>query len=189
MYIHYEMGDKYILANVKIPLKLFPDGKYEAVIENLSVDFTEIFELPPKNPNSSEYTSTQYNNLLSQIFKKNDEPSIPVVDVVLNDVQESVNDLDQESVNDLDQESVNDLDQDPDVDLDQESVNDLDQELYQEQEPVQTLIPEKELSIILKQQLKKKKKATNSTFKNNNKTSRTHTSKNYDSNSNALAVV
>ena len=40
---------KYAIANIQIPLKLFPNGEYETMMENLHITFTETDTLPESN--------------------------------------------------------------------------------------------------------------------------------------------
>jgi hypothetical protein len=42
------MEEQYVFANVKIPLKIKPDGQYEPLQELIQIEFSECNELPKK---------------------------------------------------------------------------------------------------------------------------------------------
>ena len=66
------MEQKYIIANIRIPVNIKPDKTFIPLKEHITVEFTETNELPPKQENGPNYDMVMDS---LNIFLNNKKPS------------------------------------------------------------------------------------------------------------------
>jgi hypothetical protein len=75
------MTDRYVIANVSLPLRIHPDGSISHLTEYMSVTLETRDKLPDDLPPSN--ASAEFAKLMQQIFvadKPNDPPQTPTPD-------------------------------------------------------------------------------------------------------------
>ena len=76
------MQKKYLIANIKIPMEISQDGKYESLTDYLTIDFIKCNKLPEIPMNLSQTALKTYKSMIDELFSlpKEDDSSIPKED-------------------------------------------------------------------------------------------------------------
>jgi len=160
--------EKYIMANIKIPIEIIENKRCRLFIDSLHIDFTSISELPESitDPVIKEQTQDTLHIFFKAIFPEYGRD-------LDSDVDRHVDsDLDR----DVDRHVHRDVDRHVDSELQKDKQKDMDLQKDKQKENILELYVEND-------EIKKMKKPTNITFKIYNKNSRKqYTSKNYDNN-------
>ena len=85
------MQKKYLIANIKIPMEISQDGKYESLTDYLTIDFIKCNKLPEIPMNLSQTALKTYKSMIDELFSlpKEDDSSIPKEDdsSITDDIQ------------------------------------------------------------------------------------------------------
>lgn len=74
------MNTAYVIAVIRLPLEVHPDGTFTALNDNIDFEFIPIKELPPKKENGMKLASIELDEIIG-LFKPKLPPP-PPIDVI-----------------------------------------------------------------------------------------------------------